>query len=878
MEPARHFVTHFFFFILLYGITLEAGSSDYIIRKISISGILTGKDEYKKLYRLTKGMLFKQDEHADGLKAIERHLKKNGYLKCSVQAQCTFNDNDHTACVSLNIKKNNPYIIRSVSCCSINTDQDTQCIEEILKKLQQRLESRLKNRYCTQEELDAQARMMSAYLAKKGYLFAGIEMEQLRHDSLASVDIVFKCALKHKKQCIFVGNFAVSHQQLYQLCGEFGKALLIIPAELLAQEITDFYKKQGYLDVLVSCHEDNSTLLFDIKEGKKALIESITLKGLEDCVTEKDPAQFFSAVINHAYNHKKLMRALTECVNYLIEQGYGHLYIQDTVFNKRETGKYALDILINPGLKICITKIEAHDFQDLITTLYQQPWCKKYSALLNSQATAPVVIDLNMVARMRKFLQKSLYDQGYLYTHVTPQFVAAENSVLQWNFTGKKDRVYFGDTHIQGLCDVPEKLIKRAVRYKKGDLWNRKKLDETAATLRNFGVFDQVMVFPENITQQEDEKRVLIQVQESDPFELRTRIGFQGVGTNLSWRGGATYKFGGTFLWKNPLKFADIFSFEFDITWFYSYVTLLYQLPFLGMYPIRQQYKVYSNRYEQPVVLGSREILYHFAQDGFLWELSQDYSGTKWGVTTGIDFMKTSDLSKKLSEAIDFTTRFIDKRIPYIFCEPSFYISDIDNRLDPLRGWYLVLSSKAFLSCGVKDASFIKFLLEQGNYIPLHAASHTVLALRLRLGTILYQQFSAIMPPERFYLGGAYSLRGYQPDLAPPLNFYRNNNQELIVVPTGGKTMMNGNAEIRFVIYKSLGGTLFTDIGILTQRAATDIRMGDILGASGFGVRWNTPIGPLRFDIGWKWKQFPGNQQFYDQNSYAWFLTLGNVF
>jgi outer membrane translocation and assembly module TamA len=127
-------------------------------------------------------------------------------------------------------------------------------------------------------------------------------------------------------------------------------------------------------------------------------------------------------------------------------------------------------------------------------------------------------------------------------------------------------------------------------------------------------------------------------------------------------------------------------------------------------------------------------------------------------------------------------------------------------------------------------------------------------------------------------LGGAYSLRGYEPDLAPPLNFYKNSNQELIVVPTGGKTMMNGNFELRFTIFRSLGGTLFTDIGILTQRALTDIYAKDIIGASGFGLRWNTPVGPLRFDIGWKWKKFPGNEGYYDQASYAWFLTLGNSF
>jgi outer membrane protein assembly factor BamA len=703
-------------------------------------------------------------------------------------------------------------------------------------------------------------------------------MEQTRHDEQNCVDIAFKCSLKHKKQLIFVGNSDFDAQRLYQLCSEFGKALLIIPNEMLVQEIRDFYTKQGYLDAEITCREDASTLIFDIKEGNKATIVSVQLDGLQEL---EDCSHFFSSVVHRPYDQKKINSALQQLLAYCIKQGYGNSVLCETKMHKNLDGTYGLCISLALGPRLFINAIEFTDFQDFVTQLYRQSWCKEYGCFFNGQPQSNhlKIVDMHAIIRMRKFLQKQLHDHGFLYTHVTPQFLTVDGqSVLRWSFDGKKEAVRFGDTHIKGSCDVPDVLVERACAYKKGDVWNKKKLNETATALRNFGVFDQVTVFPEDITTQEDAKTVVIQLQDSDPFELRTRVGFQGVGTNLSWRGGATYKFGGTFLWKNPRKCADIASVQLDITRFLRYAMLTYQLAFLGTWPIRQQFKLYSNRYDQPVVLGSREILYHYAQDGFLWELSQDYSGTKWGVATGINWIQTSDISKKLSEAINFTTRFIDKRIPYIFCEPSFYTSDIDNRLDPLAGWYLVLSCKALLPCGVKDAAFIKFLLEQGNYIPLHKPSHTVLALRLRLGTILYQNFSAIMPPERFYLGGAYSLRGYQPDLAPPLNFYHNNNQELIVVPTGGKTMMNMNAEVRFSLYKSLGGTLFTDIGILTQRGATDIRMGDILGASGFGLRWNTPVGPLRFDIGWKWKQFPGNQQFYDQGKYAWFLTLGNAF
>lgn len=875
MNLARLSILHIFFFLFVHGNSLSTDSLEYRLKKISISGVFTGKDIYKKLYHLTKGQVFDPEKHKDSIHAIEQHLKRNGYLLASVQTECLFDDTRKTVHVHIHIIPGNIFTINSVVC---KGDQEKGSLQEIFKKLQRRLTRRLKKQYCTQEVLDAQARMMKAYFAKKGYLFADIEMEQLRDDEKATVAITFTCTLKHKKQFIFLGNTVFTSQELHAKCAEFGKALLIIPPDLIVQELKNSYHSRGYLDVAITCYDEAHSLMFDIQQGPQAFVEDIKIHGLADCVVTDNPYSFFKHIIKRPYDYSKMRKSLSHLMAYLVQQGYWKAHAQ-TDCVKQPSGKYVWEVTINLGEQLFISQIVGNDFQELLKLLYQQSWCKNYTPLLNNKSTVPRLVDMNIILRQRKFLQKQLHDSGYLYTQIVPQFLEEEDFLyLQWRFSGKKEPVRFGKTRIEGSCNVPDKIINRAITYQEGAIWNKKELDETATTLRNFGVFDQVTVFPENITQQEDSKTIIIQVQDADSFELRTRAGFQGVGTNLSWRGGATYKFGGTFLWKNPSNAADIFSLNIDFTRFFRYAMLMYQRAFLGQLPIRQQFKFYSNRYDQPVVLGSREILYRFAQDGFIWALSRDYAGAQWGVTTGMEWMQISDISRDLSQAIDFTMRFIDKRIPYFFCEPSLYMSNVDNRLDPLSGWYLLLSSKALAPFTVRDGASLKFLLEQGNYIPVHKKSHTVLAVRIRLGTIIYQQFSTIMPPERFYLGGAYSLRGYEPDLAPPLNFYRNDKQELIVVPTGGKTMVNGNFELRFTLFKSLGGTLFSDIGLLTQRAVTDIHAQDIIGATGFGLRWNTPVGPLRFDIGWKWKQFPGNVHFYDQAAYAWFLTLGNAF
>jgi len=89
----------------------------------------------------------------------------------------------------------------------------------------------------------------------------------------------------------------------------------------------------------------------------------------------------------------------------------------------------------------------------------------------------------------------------------------------------------------------------------------------------------------------------------------------------------------------------------------------------------------------------------------------------------------------------------------------------------------------------------------------------------------------------------------------------------------GGKTMVNANIEVRFPIYGDAGAVIFQDLGALSSSGIKGIGKKGLLAGTGFGLRYNTPIGPLRFDIGWKWSL---DKPF--DRSYAWFLTFGNAF
>jgi outer membrane translocation and assembly module TamA len=69
--------------------------------------------------------------------------------------------------------------------------------------------------------------------------------------------------------------------------------------------------------------------------------------------------------------------------------------------------------------------------------------------------------------------------------------------------------------------------------------------------------------------------------------------------------------------------------------------------------------------------------------------------------------------------------------------------------------------------------------------------------------------------------------------------------------PKGGNALVLLNAELRFPVWRDLGAAVFTDGGNVFNRLS-DVDLGALRGSAGFGVRYRSPIGPIRFDVGFK--------------------------
>jgi outer membrane protein assembly factor BamA len=143
---------------------------------------------------------------------------------------------------------------------------------------------------------------------------------------------------------------------------------------------------------------------------------------------------------------------------------------------------------------------------------------------------------------------------------------------------------------------------------------------------------------------------------------------------------------------------------------------------------------------------------------------------------------------------------------------------------------------------------FIKLVVEWDRYQKTRFLGKWILASRVKIGNIFALDDKTQIPvSERFYLGGASSVRGYPEQLLGPVLFETDGTARAV----GGKLMVLANIEFRIPLIWLLWGEIFTDAGNVWSNTS-NFNAGDIKPTTGLGLAFLTPLGPIRFDYGIK--------------------------
>jgi len=197
---------------------------------------------------------------------------------------------------------------------------------------------------------------------------------------------------------------------------------------------------------------------------------------------------------------------------------------------------------------------------------------------------------------------------------------------------------------------------------------------------------------------------------------------------------------------------------------------------------------------------------------------------------------------------------------------PSFVLDYRDDPFNPTSGSVHGLTLKVASQILGSTSEFYKLTGQTSWFFEIYKG--IVFAVSFRGG---YEGLFTrdVRPPisERFFLGGASSLRGYDVDTVSP--------KGPDGTPTGGDAMFLGNFEFRFPLPYDFGFVTFVDAGnVWLIDGDSRVRTGStgMVYTAGAGLRYETPVGPLRLDYGWRLNPLPGDE------GGEFHFTLGHAF
>ena len=216
----------------------------------------------------------------------------------------------------------------------------------------------------------------------------------------------------------------------------------------------------------------------------------------------------------------------------------------------------------------------------------------------------------------------------------------------------------------------------------------------------------------------------------------------------------------------------------------------------------------------------------------------------------------------------------------------SAIFSTRDDAFDPTRGVLIAVDTTVAPRAIGSEVGFVKGTWQSYFYKKVPWLSGAVFAGGARVGLAFGFPVSALdangrpiaieqeLPAsERFFAGGDTSVRGFALDQLGASDVIDQNG-----VSNGGNGLVIFNAELRFPVWRahSLGGAVFIDTGNVFAKVS-GIDLSDLRSGVGFGLRWKSPVGPLRLDFAWKLRPVTyGNGT--REAGFAWYVTIGQAF
>ncbi len=613
------------------------------------------------------------------------------------------------------------------------------------------------------------------------------------------------------------------------------------------QKIVEMYRNKGYYDVQVTdtvkdLPSGDKSITFNIDEGKKVLISKIEFEGnksfdsdeLEDLMSTQGEGWFTWITDANVLESAKLEQDINHISDFYYNHGFMRAKVGDPQITRGEDG-LIITIKIVEGNRFKVGSLDVQGEMIVPKEKLIEGMKTKVGEWYNRQNLRADIMDVNT----------RYSDQGFAYVEVRPQIKENDsNYTVDITLDIKKGiEVYFENILITGNSRTRDYVIRRELSAAEGDMFSGTAIRNANLRLRRLNFFEDVQVTTTKGSAA-DKMNLGIKVKEKRTGQISLGAGYStqdsfmvmgsisesnlfGRGQTLELKGqvgGKSTRY--TISFTEPWLFDRPISFGIDIyDWEREYID--YDKEAIGG----------RLRWGFPTPLyATRFYLYYKYEEANITDISdsasvqvQDQAG--WHTTSSVRAMVRRDTRNKAINADEGSDNSIS----------------VEYAGGPLGG----------------TNYFTKVIGDTGWYFPLWW--ETVFVAHGRIGWLTQNSGGDLPMYEKFYLGGINTLRGFDYLSVSPMDA----NGDRI----GGEHMLLFNFEYRFPLVPKAGlsGVVFFDTGNVWTKDE-GYQLGDMRQSVGAGIRWMSPIGPLRLEYGYVLDPEPGDD---DSN---WEFTIGSMF
>ncbi|MGZ3772636.1 MAG: outer membrane protein assembly factor BamA [Pseudobdellovibrionaceae bacterium] len=713
-----------------------------------------------------------------------------------------------------------------------------------------------------------------------GY-FNDIEVD--RQVSGKEVTLTYKVVEKPSiVEIVYEGNSEVKSEDIADATGiKVYQILNMAKVKEAVEKVQKLYEDKGYFlakidaDVQVVKAEETVRIVFKIRENDKVKVKKITFLGnkhLPDGQLKSkmltQEGGFFSGLSGSGQYKQEMFERDVQILRFLYwNQGYVQAKVErPQVTVTPDKKNIYITIRIEEGEQYDVGEV---DFAGDI--LFPREELFETIKIDDNGVFAYDVLQKDISELTAKY-----GDLGYAYANVIPRtaFNTKDRKVnLVFEFD-KGTKVYFGKINMVGNTKTRDKVIRRELKVHEGELYNETRRRKSLENIQRLGYFEEVNFKTSVDPEHTDVMNVDITVKERNTGQIQLGAGY-GTSQGFTLQGSVNQA---NFLGRgqnlgaslNLSNYGSYYSLSFTEPYFadtlWSIGTDLYQSANTARIDYDENHRGAAVRFGHPLAEYTRGYLRYKYDDTRLLT-KNDASGNPITDPELFPLGTASGSTSSLTGTLEYDTR--------------------NDRQMPTKG---LLASSSYEYAGIGGS--LKYTRLTGNFrYYKNLFWDVVWRNNIQYARIDSLEGQDVPFSELYLLGGPYSLRGYRSYHVGKMKYSNKIYNDLIHPPAGstatplssdqasiqawrffgGSQEAFYQTELQFPLVKEAGimGAAFFDIGAADNTLSPDDFFSDV----GFGLRWYSPIGVLRFEWG-----FPLNRNSLYQDASVFEFSIGPSF